>query len=159
MWNLHGDALYADKKIPGGIPYVRSKKRGYKLVVSDAAEFTKAFPQTNATIERSDRPFTKVMKLNHGFRDGSHPRRRQWEHRKITNAKKGQIVHHIDLNSGNNDIGNLHVFNNAAGHAKAHRSLEKVAASLVHSGFVVFDRSIGEYQLSESFLQSNEPLE
>lgn len=148
MWHRHGDPLFADKKKVGGLPHGVSMKRGY-LTVSPVSGFTQAVPQTSPEISKSMAPHRK-MNESHGFRDGRIRKGRKLVHRIVANAKEGDVVHHIDLDRSNNDPDNLHVFKSPKDHAKAHRSLEKIAASLVHSGLVLFDRETGCYRLAES---------
>jgi hypothetical protein len=148
MWHRHGDPLYADKKKVFGLPNGEHHRRGYKMVCP-VAEFPVAI-QSNEQTEKSD-ALSKQAFVAHGFRDGSGKNYRVWEHRKITDAKKGEIVHHIDLNPGNNDRLNLHVFPSPKEHGAAHRSLELVAVELLMKGLVEFDRTSGTYRLTESF--------
>ena len=143
MWHRHGDALYADKKKKGGLPHGEHQRRGYKMVCP-VAEMPAAVP-ADATTEKTHRHASQAT-INHGFRDGSKRERRQWQHRKIAGAKRGEIVHHIDLDPSNNDPGNLHVFKSAAAHGLAHRSLELAAAKFLADGLIVFDQATGLYR-------------
>lgn len=147
MNRKHGDALYSDKRKVDGLPNGIHRRRGY-LMVCPVAEITKAQPDTSPSLTKKDRLHERANSTNHGLRDGSLRSRRQWKHRKVAGAKKGEVVHHIDLNPTNNDPDNLHV-TSPAGHAAAHRSLERIAAQLVHLGLVCFDRSAGLYELAE----------
>lgn len=153
MWHRHGDPLHADSKKVEGLPNGEHKRRGYRMV-TPVAEITKAAPVVDPSAEKTDRSHSAFIK-SHGLRDGSKRSRRQWEHRKLTGAKPGEIVHHIDLNPGNNDLLNLHVFPSPTEHAAAHRSLERAAAQLLQAGIVEFDRETGLYRLAESFLPAN----
>jgi hypothetical protein len=117
------------------------------IAESVGAQMTYPIPASDPRIQKRDAPH-KLNSAAQGKRNTGQ-RRRVWQHRKVTGAKPGQIVHHIDLDPTNNDIGNLHVYDDAAGHGRGHRSLEKVAASLVRSGTVVFDRLSGKYRLAE----------
>lgn len=62
--------------------------------------------------------------------------------------KKGEVIHHIDLDKHNNDIGNLYLCDNKK-HLSVHRSIEKLIKPLLENGIVVFDD--GEYRLSDSY--------
>lgn len=148
MWLRHGDALYADNKKVNGMPNGTHMRRGRYIMECPVADIPKAAPATNPAIEKTDRPHA-VIRVNQGLRDGSKRSRREWRHRKIAGAKKGDVVHHIDLDPGNNDLLNLHVFHSPSEHAQAHRSLERAAAQLLAQGFLEFDRIEGVYRLAE----------
>lgn len=150
MWRRHGDALFADEKKVDGLPPGEHHRRGYKMV-GPTAEIPPAIP-ADASVERSHRHGVQQQERNLKLRDGSRRSRRQWEHRKVAGAKPGQIVHHIDGDRLNNTKSNLHVFNSPSEHAKAHRSLEKIAYRLLETGLVEFDRDSGCYRLVESSL-------
>jgi len=60
--------------------------------------------------------------------------------------KKGEIVHHIDLNKLNNDISNLWLFNNQKEHSLCHFSLRKCGFSLLNKK-VWFNYETKQYQL------------
>lgn len=124
-------------------------------MVCQVSETERAAPATDAQIEKKDASHKRATRTNKGLRDGTGRVRREWQHRKIMGAKRGEIVHHIDLNPGNNNIGNLHVFTSPAEHALAHRSLERSAAELLCRGLIEFDRVSGLYQLVEFAYQSN----
>lgn len=144
MLRNHGDPLYADKKKVGGLPHGEHHRRGYKMV-SPVADYHVA-EVAGPSVEKSDRHFYKGVEPL-GLRDGSKRSRRQWEHRKVAGAKPGQIVHHIDGDKLNNTLSNLHVFDSAAAHGRAHRSLEKIAYWLLEAGLAEFDRVEGIYKL------------
>ncbi len=146
MWHRHGDPLFADKKKVASLPHGEHMRRGYKMVcpVADMPKAVIAGPSTEKA-HRISAP--KPM----GLRDGTKRSRRQWEHRKVAGAGRGQIVHHIDGNPLNNEAANLHVFEDAKDHAIAHRSLEKLAFQLYRDGVVLFDPQAGVYRLAESF--------
>lgn len=143
MNRKHGDPLYSDKKKINGFKNGEHFRRGYKMVCP-VVETKTGVDLNPPTIQKSDavhKAFTKPG----GFRDGSKRNRREWEHRKKVGAQIGQIVHHIDGAPLNNDVDNLHVFNSPKEHAMAHRSLEKVAYSLLRKGFIKFDKKTGLY--------------
>ena len=52
--------------------------------------------------------------------------RRVREHRYITNAKPGQVVHHLDENASNNDPDNLVVLSGRKEHAQYHGNLGRM---------------------------------
>lgn len=152
MLRRHGDPMYADKKKVGGFPNGTHKRRGYKMVCP-VSSTPSATPATDPSIEKSDRSHL-VTRISFGFRDGSKRSRREWEHRKVTGAKPGEIVHHIDLNPANNKLDNLHVFDSPAGHSRAHRSLERLVKHMLTLGLAVFDRQSGVYKPAKFFPQS-----
>lgn len=154
MLHRHGDPLYADQRKVDGLPHGLAKRKGYRTVCP-VAEHVKAQPKTDPSIEKSSRSH-KALTASQGFRDGSKRNRREWEHRKVAGAKKGDIVHHIDGDPLNNESSNLHIFSSPKDHALAHRSLERVAYHLLRSGMIIFDRQSGLYQLAESVSRSSE---
>ena len=143
----HSDPLYADKKKTEALPNGVHARRGY-LMECPVVDITKAAP-SDATVEKGDRRHAIAFK-NHGLRDGSQRHRRQWVHRKVAKAKPGDIVHHVDGDPRNNAAENLHIFKSPAAHAKAHRSLEKVAYQLLRDGHVEFVAGEGVYKLRQS---------
>lgn len=157
MWHRHGDPLYADKKKAGGMPNGKHWRRGY-VMVCPVFESSKATPASAPQVEKGNRPHRCGYK-RHNLRDGTKRCRREWEHRKVAKAKPGEVVHHIDLDPTNNDISNLHVFSSPSQHAKAHHSLELIAASLLADGQVIFDRKEGIYRLRQSAIQSTSSRE
>lgn len=146
MWHRHGDPLFADNRKVGGLPAGQHMRRGYRMV-TPAAQI-QAAPATTPTTERSARPHAAVHAAR-GLRDGSKRSRREWEHRKVAGAKRGEIVHHIDGNPTNNARTNLHIFTSPSGHAAAHRSLERAAYALLRAGMIQFDPTSGCYRLPE----------
>lgn len=80
-------------------------------------------------------------------------------HRIITNAKPGQVVHHIDDDKLNNDLSNLYICENQAKHASAHQSIEKLGFELVKVGLINFDRSLGRYVFSPQAIELLEQLQ
>lgn len=58
-------------------------------------------------------------------------------------------VHHIDLNSSNNEIDNLWLYENAREHMKGHHSMQKLIPALMKKGIVSFKE--GKYVLSRSW--------
>ena len=169
MDRKHGDPLYADKRKTEGLPNGTHLRRNYEMVCP-VAEFPIAVPATSASVEKSDRSHANALKAL-GLRDGSKRSRREWKHRKVVNAKIGEIVHHIDGDYRNNERSNLHIFYSAKDHADAHRSLEKLAFSLLMVGLVEFDhlsaalQSIGQLEQpmnypkrDSDFHQDTDPL-
>lgn len=145
MWHRHGDPLYADARKKGGLRHGLHQRRGYLMECPVASMPTAV--SADARTEKTDRPHAPKRQ---GLRDGLKRSRREWQHRKIAAAVKGQIVHHIDVDPSNNSPENLHVFNSPSEHAKAHRSLEKVAGQMVRLGIVRFDPIEGVYLLTQS---------
>jgi hypothetical protein len=94
----------------------------------------------------------KVIRFS---RENSRYSRAVFEHRdnmeKHIGRKLGssEIVHHVDLDKGNNEIDNLHVFPGRSEHRKAHYSIELLIPSLLQRGIVRFNRSLGVYELCE----------
>lgn len=147
MLRKHGDALYADKRKKDAFPAGTHIKQGYRMV-TPSSEIPAAAPAVDPSIERHHKPHAAATRCNRGLRDGSERSRRQWEHRKIAGAKKGEIVHHIDGDRTNNERVNLHIFPSPREHVLAHRSLERCAYQLLATGQVVFDPIQGIYRLS-----------
>lgn len=147
MLQRHGDPLYADKRKRGGMAPGMQLRRGH-IASGPSAFMDNARPATDAAITRMDRAHETATRRKHGLRDGSKRNRREWEHRRIAGAKKGEVVHHIDGDGANNNPLNLHVFACPADHTNAHRSLERIAYGLLREGLVVFDRSAGLYRRS-----------
>ena len=58
--------------------------------------------------------------------------------------KKGECIHHIDLDKHNNDIKNLFLCTHSQ-HLKIHRQLEKLIKPLMDSGIIIFEN--GAYKL------------
>lgn len=69
---------------------------------------------------------------------------------------KNECIHHLDGDSTNNNLNNLIIMENGE-HQLTHSSLEKVTASCLEMGIVVFDKKIGEYKccINESKGQTN----
>jgi hypothetical protein len=72
------------------------------------------------------------------------------EHRSITRATPGQVVHHVDGDKTNNDISNLSVLGGQSEHSRVHGSLERVAFELVRSGAIRYDHDTHVYFLATS---------
>jgi len=58
-----------------------------------------------------------------------------------------QKVHHIDMNDFNNDLKNLHVYENQSEHMLGHGSLNKLVAQLLAKKIIEFQN--GKYVLKE----------
>jgi len=67
---------------------------------------------------------------------------------------KGEIVHHIDGDHSNNDIGNLFLCK-SNNHQIMHWNLMKVAYQMVRDGIIVFDRKTGTYKKNIYFRRKN----
>lgn len=67
------------------------------------------------------------------------------EHRAITAAQPGEVVHHIDGDRANNAVENLAVLASAAEHRKAHASLQRLAYQLIRLGVIGYDRESNTY--------------
>lgn len=88
----------------------------------------------------------------------NHPRRNnlgyvfdhilQWEKHTGYLPKKGEPVHHIDLDRKNPDIKNLFLFKGHKEHQKAHSSLDAVVGKLIKKGVVKFKD--GVYYITRS---------
>lgn len=88
--------------------------------------------------------------------------KRVWkaEHRHVMEAHigrrlvRGEIVHHIDLDRGNNDVSNLFLCPSVSFHRSLHNALEKLLGSetvvthLMRHGVVTFDHASGRYGIS-----------
>ena len=67
----------------------------------------------------------------------------RWTHRRVAEEtigrklRKGEVVHHIDLDKLNNSPSNLKVLTNSE-HLALHRQLESVAGELVRDGLIEF---------------------
>ena len=60
--------------------------------------------------------------------------------------EKGEIIHHIDGNKGNNNIDNLFL-TTAAEHNKLHAESESIIFDLVKQGKITFNKQIARYEL------------
>lgn len=60
--------------------------------------------------------------------------------------KKGEVLHHIDLDKRNNDFSNLFLCDNKK-HIQLHRKIEKLIKPLMELGLIVFEN--GDYVLNE----------
>lgn len=73
------------------------------------------------------------------------------EHRDVASRALGrplssdEIVHHIDLDTTNNDPSNLDVLRDMSAHLRAHRSLDRLVAPLLAGGVTHYDRDLGAY--------------
>jgi hypothetical protein len=65
------------------------------------------------------------------------PQMSDWKRTKIA----PRIVHHLDLNTRNNDIANLHLCQDRREHNRLHYSLELTAAKLFRRGVIKFKDS------------------
>lgn len=52
--------------------------------------------------------------------------------------KKGEMIHHIDFDRGNNNLKNLYLCKNPSDHAQCHASLEGIAGELFKKGIIKF---------------------
>lgn len=59
--------------------------------------------------------------------------------------KKGESIHHIDVDKQNNNINNLCIYTNEQDHKNMHKSLEKIGVDLLKLGLVKFEN--GKYTL------------
>lgn len=59
----------------------------------------------------------------------------------------GEIIHHIDMNHGNNDPKNLHLCANRSDHMKAHASLNRLVRQLLDINAIYFDEVEGIYKI------------
>ena len=62
--------------------------------------------------------------------------------------KKGESIHHIDVDKQNNDITNLILYTDEQEHKRMHKSLEKIGIDLLKLGMVKFDREKKEYVMT-----------
>jgi len=67
--------------------------------------------------------------------------------RKLTET---EVVHHVDGDKKNNNIDNLHVFENQKRHMLSHSSIQSLAFELVKSGKIKFDVDTEKYYLNRS---------
>jgi hypothetical protein len=61
----------------------------------------------------------------------------------------GEIVHHIDFDSSNNEPSNLYLCKNNSEHNKAHTSINILIRSLLERKIIMFNKSLGTYKLCE----------
>ena len=64
-----------------------------------------------------------------------------YEREKGILPKKGEVLHHIDMDKHNNSIENLYLCGNRE-HIEVHRSLEKLIPDLMKKGIIVFEDGI-----------------
>jgi hypothetical protein len=62
---------------------------------------------------------------------------------------KGEIIHHIDMDKGNNDILNLYVFQSKSKHVACHSAMERCGYLMLNK-FVWFDWKAHRYTLNET---------
>jgi hypothetical protein len=100
--------------------------------------------------KRAEREPTYVDRQGYLTMRGKHPvtNGRNTIHRIVTDAKPGQIVHHIDGDKLNNAHENLYVCDDRAAHLICHRSLETLGFELVRAGVIVFDHQSGSYKFA-----------
>jgi hypothetical protein len=152
MDRKHGNPLHADSKKIDGLPPGMSNRRGYVAVTSQInAEFSTV--SGDPSVERTHRTHDNCVNQKVKAR-GNGRSERLLVHRIITEAKKGEIVHHINGDKTDNEIENLHVFPNQSGHTKCHKSLETVGYQLIKAGIIVFDPDQAVYKLDQFFCQS-----
>jgi hypothetical protein len=76
-----------------------------------------------------------------------------WEHIDLVESqigrklKAGELVHHINGLSADNDLDNLFLCSGLSEHQKIHRSLDNLLPWLIMSGIVVFSRKHKRYEL------------
>lgn len=58
---------------------------------------------------------------------------------------RGEVVHHIDTDKLNNDLGNLLHLPDESAHQKIHASLRRLAGLLIQQGLIGFDREQNRY--------------
>lgn len=58
----------------------------------------------------------------------------------------GETVHHINMDSYDHDINNLHLFHNRSDHRRAHTSINRLVKGLLEQGHIVFNRDTGIYE-------------
>ncbi len=92
--------------------------------------------------------YWKILTPNHPRADSSGY---VYEHVLVMEKKlgrliiKGEIIHHIDGNRGNNEIENLFLCKDTGTHTNIHRSIEEVGLQLFRLGFIKFDKAIRSY--------------
>jgi len=75
----------------------------------------------------------------------------QHEHRMVVSHHIGreltneEVVHHINGDKTNNEIDNLHLFQDNRAHMKCHQQLQHIALDLVEREIVLFDKNTGQY--------------
>jgi len=68
----------------------------------------------------------------------------KWVHKEVAEyllgrkLRKGEIVHHIDLDKLNNCESNIYVYSSNSKHLSIHRQLEQIAGELVRDGIIGF---------------------
>jgi len=69
---------------------------------------------------------------------------------KILNRKlkKGESIHHIDVDKQNNNVDNLIIYTDEQDHKNMHKSLEKIGIDLLKLGFVIFDKKVRQYKIN-----------
>lgn len=70
--------------------------------------------------------------------------------------QKNEVVHHIDGNKhNNNDFDNLYICDNSSEHHKIHMDLQKTVFDLVRSGFIIFNKQKGYYEINIDNIEDN----
>lgn len=101
-------------------------------------------------------PYSRKIISGYGYKLIRSNGKYQPEHRKVVEKNIGrklrheEIVHHIDFDKQNNEIGNLYIFKNSSEHLKCHRGVSKVLSELLGRGVVKFNTSTGEYEVCKN---------
>ena len=147
--------LYLDKKMSSG-----DIAKKYKMARISVARHIKRLGITRPASGEDSRNRNYNKKQ---FRSGypvtfkpSHPRRNhlgyvfdhilEWERHTGYSPKKGEPIHHIDLDRKNSSMGNLYLCKNHSEHQSVHNSLDDVVSKLIKNGTITFKK--GQYSVT-----------
>lgn len=121
--------------------------------------------QIKDLVLNTNKPLTKISeeigisrdtiiryKQNFKWKRAKRPSTLRENYRKAASKKLGrplikyEQVHHIDLDTHNNDLSNLFVYKDARDHTIAHKSLESCAVFFLKRGLVKFNETTGLYE-------------
>lgn len=158
--------LFMNKKYPLACSYncgaiLRAEEVAERFSLSDSAveairseylNSTKSIQKISTELGVARGTIFRYIKLNK-WKRLTRPNKIRTIYRKNASLKLGRAlfkyeqVHHIDLDTTNNECHNLHVYPTAKEHSRAHKSLERCAVHFLRKGLIVFNNSSGLYEI------------